>query len=244
MSLFKRKRDSPVSADQTDRVEAGTDLEDGDAGAEIDRVEASDLDLIPAPDEGAAEEGADQIVSDSRWPIVPLVQPADWLDRLKSQLDDPQWWPLTEDLPHGLKLAFAFDLPDSFELISPRQAKAAGLSPAQVGAAARATLDQLCTGIERQGNAGRYRIELPGHPELTASLILNTASWLNPDDIAGDPVLAIARRDLMHVCGRDDAGSTAGLAALNQSLFEDDDAGSKKLHPGLLTVTAGQLRPL
>jgi hypothetical protein len=179
---------------------------------------------------------------DERWPIVPLLQPAAWCQQAREAIPDPGWWPVVEALPNDLVVTFALDHPDRFETLTEGRADRLGLARDQLTEEAYGILDQRTTGVVLEGGGGRYRVELPDHPDLTASLILNVGRWLHPDQISGRPVLAVARRIMLHVCGADDAESIAGLDDLNRSLFDTPTVEGKRLTPELFTVDpAGHL---
>jgi hypothetical protein len=176
------------------------------------------------------------------FPIVPVLQPGAWYRDTCAQIPDEQWWPLTDQLPNDLVVTFAFDRPDHYETLTPARLRALGRDRADVAAEAYATLAQRASGAVVAGQGGRYRVELPSHPDLTASLMLNAKAWLRPEQIQGRPVLAAARRIMLHVCGADDAGSVAGLAQLNRDLYDGPAVEGKALTPDLFTVdAAGQL---
>ncbi|MDR1808036.1 MAG: hypothetical protein LBR33_09025 [Propionibacteriaceae bacterium] len=192
-----------------------------------------------APPPAAPPAGGDTL----DYPIVPLLQPAAWYRDACAQIPDRGWWPIVEELPNDLALTFALDRPEAFETVTTKRAEALGLTRQDLAAEARATLDQRAAGVVLEGRGGRYRVELPDCPDLAASLILNTPVWLKAGDIAGQPVLAIGRRIMLHVCGSDDGASVAGLAALNRNLYESPPVEGKALDPRLFTVDlSGQVQ--
>jgi len=173
---------------------------------------------------------------------VPLLQPGSWFREVRAQIPDQDWWPITDELPNDVVITYAFDRPDQFETLTPARLRALGRSRQDVTDAAYATLAERAAGAVVEGKGGRYRVELPDHPDLAASLILDIKAWLSPEQIRGRPVLAAARRVMIHVCGSDDANSVAGLGRLNRNLFSTPTVEGKALSPDLFTVDAiGQL---
>lgn len=153
--------------------------------------------------------------------------------------------PIMEAVVEGVVATLGLDTPDSFTLLSESLLRRHRLQPGLARAGALARLRHASTDLVSEGGAGRYRVQYPENRDLTASFALVADEWLKAELLDGEPVLAIATRVSIHLCGANDTDSVRELAELAQEMYqagvEDPEANGRPITPRLLTLSDGKL---
>jgi len=172
--------------------------------------------------------------------VLPLLVNDEWIasaDVIPDAAQRPVYIPVGEKWG----VSFAQDADGSYSIINRQTAVDAGYDDTALLKAATEQLASIArAGLQASGE-GRYRLELPGNEDLSASLILIMPLLLPSLPISGRPVIAIGHRIMLHVCGSDDADGVAGLRELAQSLYSSGEA--KPVTPLLYTLVDGVITP-
>jgi hypothetical protein len=145
--------------------------------------------------------------------------------------------PVYISLGRGWGVSFAEDASGAEPMITRADAMAAGLDETSLLRAATERLAAIARTELRASGERTYRLELPGHENLAASLILIMPLLLPSLPISGQPVISIGHRAQLDVCGSDDAESVAQLRELSTSLYGGGDA--TPVTPDLYTLVEG-----
>jgi uncharacterized protein YtpQ (UPF0354 family) len=147
--------------------------------------------------------------------IVPLVKQAIPENDPASVFElTPDDTPIAESLLPGLCLLFAFDRPDSYEIVLERNVRELGISVSELRNLAIRNLRRRLPAIERHGDHPAYMLTAGGN--LESSLLLlpdlweQQASW-----VPGELVAAVPERDVILFTGAD---SPEGLEAICSSI--------------------------
>lgn len=169
-------------------------------------------------------------------PIVPLLVNDEWVASAEV-IPDVDQRPVYIPVGEKWGVSFAQDVNDSYTMVNRRVAVNAGYDDTALLKAATEHLAEIArTNLQASGD-GRYRLELPEHADLAASLILIMPLLLPSLNLSGQPVIAIGHRIMLHVCGSDDAEGIESLRELTQSLYSSGEA--KPVTPLLYTLVDG-----
>ena len=106
-------------------------------------------------------------------------------------------------------LAYAEVTPSAMNYIPSATMEQLELNAELLHALALNNLEKRLPQLDLAGGDGRYGVRLDGN--YGASMILLFSSWQDRLQIVGDPVIALAARDELLICGSDDAGAVAEL---------------------------------
>jgi hypothetical protein len=166
------------------------------------------------------------------YPIVPLLINEWALRDLDALPEDKR--PIVLHLDSGLDVGYAFDTPERFVYVNRDQLDDLGHTAQTLHEEATRWLRQTAAERLEVGGNGRYRLELPGTEDLTASLILTPDVWLDRVELDGAPIVAVGHRIMLHVCGSNDTEGVDGLRGLAKALFETQEA--KPVSPELFVL--------
>lgn len=169
-------------------------------------------------------------------PLVPLLVNDEWVESAEV-IPDVQQRPVYIPIDETWGVSFAQDVGGAYSIVSRATAVDAGYDDTALLRAATEHLASIARSSLQASGEGRYRLELPGHEDLAASLILIMPLLLPSLPISGAPVIAIGHRIMLHVCGSEDAAGIEGLRELTQSLFTSGEA--KPVTPLLYTLVDG-----
>jgi hypothetical protein len=160
--------------------------------------------------------------------ILPVIKTTGWAETTAAQLDAagvphesrPLSWPLAGDL----LLAYVEDLPDTMNYVTAARLKSLGLEEDALRSLALKNLSRLLPALDvKGGGGGRYAARLDRNYD--ASMVLLFSQWRSRLDVAGEPVIVIAARDDVLICGSDDAASLAELQVMADTIAADSPYG-------------------
>lgn len=176
--------------------------------------------------------------------VLPVIKTRDWLEHTIAQLasagaagqaDDSV--PLHRDLAGDLVLVFVEDDAKSMRYVGRGTLAALQLRDmAALEARALANLAARLGELKVNGKDGRYRLELDDFYE--ASLVLLAPSWRERVAIDGEPVIAVAARNTLLVCGSRDRAS---IETLRQFAADISAQAAYGLSAKLYTLRDGRL---
>ena len=172
--------------------------------------------------------------------VVPLMVNDEWIASA-DVIPDVEQRPVYIPVGETWGVSFAQDEGGSYSVVNRKTAVDAGYDDTALLKAATEQLASIARGGLQATGDGRYRLELPGHEDLAASLILIMPLLLPSLPISGRPVIAIGHRIALHVCGSDDAEGIVGLRELAQGLYSSGEA--KPVTPLLYTLIDGVITP-
>lgn len=143
----------------------------------------------PPPAASRAEPG--------RSSVVPRLRPAGFLEGLAQKGVPPDQLPVTRPFVADLVVTYAFDLPDRFQLVAPRDLARLGLEPEGLHALA---VENLGRELENVGLGGSVPLEwVEAGNDLEACLLLREDFWdrLDPERPDAIVVAPIARDTLL-----------------------------------------------
>jgi hypothetical protein len=177
--------------------------------------------------------------------ILPVIKTTEWGATTATQLNAagvaeesrPLSWPLAGDL----LLTCVEDMPDTMSYVTPARLKTLGLDEDALRSLALENLSRMLSRLEVKGGGGRYAARLDRNYD--ASMVLLFSQWRDKVDVSGEPVIVIAARDDVLICGSEDAASLAELQimartiaaesayGLSQQLFVWRDAALQRYQP-------------
>ncbi len=160
--------------------------------------------------------------------ILPVVKTTGWQRSTAAQLEASEVpadrRPLVVPLVGPLVLAYVEDLPDAMDYVSPHRLQALGLEQAELHALALRNLEeQLLPQLDVQGGRGRYAARLDHNYD--ASMVLLFDRWRDRIAVEGEPVIAIAARDDLLLCGSGDTATVAGLRGMATDILAQSAYG-------------------
>jgi hypothetical protein len=187
---------------------------------EPERVPAENL--IPAVvDEarGTARVGDDAV------PIFPLLVDVAADGDIVAEGISADQQPIRTVLPSGLTVRYAFERPTHWDYVNYATAERLGHTPESLHSEAVRWLTQVDFIAEAMG--GRIRLTMPeGREDLAASLVLRAGSlreFYGPR-LDGDPVIAVANRVIVLMCGANDTESVDSLRDMAAAIYAAGDA--------------------
>lgn len=172
--------------------------------------------------------------------VLPLLVNDEWIASAEV-IPDVHQRPVYIPVGEKWGVSFAQDVAGSYSIINRQTAVDAGYDDTALLKAATEELASIARGGLQASGDERYRLELPGHEDLAASLILIMPLLLPSLPIAGRPVIAIGHRIMLHVCGSEDKDGIEGLRELSRSLYSSGEA--KPVTPDLYTLVDGVITP-
>ncbi len=177
--------------------------------------------------------------------VLPVVKNKDWFDGVDkltrkdtkdaSALEDSR--PLRRPLVDDLYIAYVEDGDSGMRFLSRSDLAALGMVDVDVlDALALANLEKRLGEVRVVGHDGRYRLQLDTNYD--ASLVLLIDRLRDRLAVDGDPVIAIAARDSVMVCGSNDRESVASLRRQAGDIARDSPYG---LTGALHTLRDGKL---
>ena len=165
----------------------------------------------------AAVSAAAPARSDAAAHVLPVIKTRDWLTTTSAQLRSmakpdkiADSEPLHRDLAGDLLLVFAEDDVNGMRFVSRGELERLQLrDDASLDQRALDNLAARLGELKITGKGGRYRLEFDNFYE--ASLVLLAARWRDRLTLDGDPVIAIAARNTVLVCGSGDRESIDSL---------------------------------
>lgn len=164
--------------------------------------------------------------------VLPVIKTVDWQRTTTTQLDAskvPQdRRPLSEPLVGPLVVAYVEDLDDAMNYVSPSHLHRLGMDVDTLRGHALQNLHARLPQLRLEGGGGRYAARLDRNYD--ASMVLFFEEWQAGLDLAGEPILAIAARDEVLVCGSADTAAVAGLRKMASAIAAESAYGlSRKL---------------
>ncbi|ALN59510.1 hypothetical protein GLE_4168 [Lysobacter enzymogenes] len=146
---------------------------------------------------------------------------------------------VVEALAGDLVLSFVEDRADSMDYLSPSEAERRGLAPDALRARALRNLQRFLPELEIEGGDGRYVLRLDRNYDASMALLFE--HWRERAPVRGEPVFAIAARDELWLCGRDD---DEGVQRLGEAAAEISRTSAYGLSSALFVWRDGALRVL
>jgi uncharacterized protein YtpQ (UPF0354 family) len=145
--------------------------------------------------------------------IVPRVKHEAFLDAIRGiGQEDPNSIPVTRPFVADLLITYAFDLPDSFIMVSERDRKRLHLSMEQLHDTAMTNLRRTLPPVQLVGSESFTRIAVGNH--LEGCLLLIDRVWKKVQPMVnGQIVVAAPTRDVMLFTGSD---NPAGIEMMRQ----------------------------
>ena len=176
--------------------------------------------------------------------VLPVIKTRDWLDATTAQLTSmgtpdksADSVPLHRDLAGDLVLVFAEDDAGSMRYVGRGSLDALRLrDPAALEQRALDNLAARLSELRITGKDGRYRLELDNFYE--ASMVLLAARWRERLTLDGDPVIALAARNTVLVCGSHDH---AAIESLRRYAADVSRQAAYGLSAQLYTLREGRL---
>lgn len=161
--------------------------------------------------------------------VVPLIKDPSFFEEI-----DPGFQPATERLVADLSIVYAFDHPQSLEIMTEAERIALGVPAAELRALAVKNLRRLVPEIRHQDSESGYVLQAGGNFE--ASLLLLDDLWATlASEIPGDLVACAAARDKMMYTGSQVPGGIESLRKFAAQVMAED--GSYALSGTLLRWT-------
>jgi uncharacterized protein YtpQ (UPF0354 family) len=160
-------------------------------------------------------------VEAGRRSIMPVIKTIDWhrtslaqLAKAGLDLNDPQNQPfILRRLAGDLVVTYVQDTGDSMSYVGNADCRKLGLDLDELHAIAMNNLERdALPRLEIRGGEGRYAARLDRNYD--ASMVLLFERWSDQMDLDGDPVIALAARDELLICGSDDEEATTSLRAM------------------------------
>lgn len=175
--------------------------------------------------------------------ILPAIKTTAWLDVSAAQLSsigvpaDQQ--PASRRLVGDLSVTYVEDKPGAVRYLSTAELEGLDLDASSAHALALGNLAPRVSDLQVRGKRGRFTARLDG--TYDASLVLFLDQWIDRLPLKGVPVLAVAARDELMVCGSDDEESLAALRAAAAHIAGSSAYG---LSGRLFAWRAGRLQEL
>lgn len=175
--------------------------------------------------------------------ILPAIKTTAWLEVSAAQLSsigvpaDQQ--PASRLLVGDLSVTYVEDKPGAVRYLCAAELEGLDLDLSGAHARALANLALRIPDLEIRGKGGRFTVRLDGIYD--ASLVLFLDQWIGRLQLKGLPVLAVAARDELMVCGSEDE---AGLAALRAAAAHIAGNSAYGLSGRLFACRAGRLQEL
>jgi hypothetical protein len=199
----------------------------------------ADEQLIPAvvdPVSGVAR------VGDDAAPIFPLLMDVASDGDIAIEGFPPEQQPVRTVLPSGLTVRYAFERATHWDSVNYATAERLGHTPESLHTEAMRWLTQIDFIAESMG--GRIRLTMPeGREDLAASLVLRAGALreFSGSRLDGDPVIAVAQRVMVLMCGSNDTESVDSLREMAAAIYAAGDA--KPVSTALYRIdAAGQLQ--
>ena len=131
--------------------------------------------------------------------IVPRVKHTNMLAFFRENGIPEKDWPVTEPLVADLLVAYAFDLPEAFEMVTPADLNRLTLMPGELRAIAMRNLRQRIGDIKTEGQGSPVYMLTAGD-DLSACLLLLDDMWEEfAGQVPGKMVVAVPSRGIVLV---------------------------------------------
>jgi uncharacterized protein YtpQ (UPF0354 family) len=148
--------------------------------------------------------------------IVPRIKHTNFLGAVRERIKNEDDLPATEPFAADLLVTYAFDLPESFQMVRVRDVKRLGLTPEQLRATAVANLKQQLGQIGRAGEPPLMTMVVGNN--LEACMLLVDDFWQSlSDQIPPEIVVGVPTRDILMVTSSD---SPTGIKLLREAVAE------------------------
>lgn len=159
--------------------------------------------------------------------VLPVIKTIGWGETTAAQLDAagvpeesrPLSWPLAGDL----MLTCVEDTPNTMRYVTPARLKTLGLDKDALRSLALHNLSRMLPRLDLKGGGGRYAARLDRNYDASMVLLFN--QWRGKLDVAGEPVIVIAARDDVLICGSDDVASLAELQVMAHTIAAESAYG-------------------
>ncbi|ABM56052.1 hypothetical protein [Verminephrobacter eiseniae] len=161
--------------------------------------------------------------------LVPRIKHVNFRKALQERGLPEEHLPATTPLCGELLVSYAFDLPEQFVMVSPRQLKQAGIAVSEMPALA---LDNLARSMpEPQQSRLNGCIAINTGGDLEATLLLLDAFWEQMQaSLGGEIVAVVPRRNRLLLCAGNDAQALEQLDRQARVFFaEEQDAHALSL---------------
>jgi uncharacterized protein YtpQ (UPF0354 family) len=149
--------------------------------------------------------------------IVPRIKHTNFLTALRDRIKNEDDMPATEPLVADLLVTYAFDLPETFQMVRVRDIKRLGLSPEQLRATAVANLKQQLGNIGRVGDPPVMKMVVGN--DLEACVLLVDDFWQTlANKIPPEILVGVPTRDALFVSSSQ-AGQD-GIQKLHEAVKE------------------------
>lgn len=154
--------------------------------------------------------------------IVPRVKHEAFLDAIRGiSQEDPNSTPVTRPFVADLLVAYAFDLPNEFIMVSERDRKRLGLSPDVLHEVAMKNLRRVLPSPQSTGVPHLTRLTVGNH--LEGCLLLMDDLWDQLSrDVPGRLVAAAPTRDMLMYASSDNAESIKKLRTFIATAVEQE----------------------
>lgn len=137
---------------------------------------------------------------------------------------EPEHTPILEPLLSGLYVAYAFDLPDRYQLITPRQCADLGMKPEDLRLQAMVNLRLRRPSLDVMWYPDAKAAALALGGDLEAGLILDDGIMARlAQEFSGDLVAAVPARDILVVTGTAHPDGLAKLRWVVDAVWEKGD---------------------
>lgn len=149
--------------------------------------------------------------------IVPRIKHSNFLDILRGKIKNEDSLPATEPLVADLLITYAFDLPETFQMVRLMDVRQMGLTPGQLRATAIANLKRQLGAIGRVGEPPLLKV-VTGH-NLEACLLLVDDFWTGlAGKIPPEIVVGVPTRDVLLITTS--ASTKGGIERLRDAVTE------------------------
>lgn len=149
--------------------------------------------------------------------IVPRIKNTNFLAVLREKVKDDESMPATEPLVADLLITYAFDLPETFQMVRAADVRQMGLSPGQLRAIALANLKKQIGNFGYTGNPPLLKLAVGN--SLDACVLLVDEFWQSlAGKIPPEIVVGVPTRDVLLVTTT--ASTKGGIAMLRQAIAE------------------------
>lgn len=149
--------------------------------------------------------------------IVPRIKHTNFLAALRELGTGPDDTPVTDPLVGELIITYAFDLPETFQMVCPHDCQRLGIGPGQIRTIAVTNLKRQLGNIGRQGEPPLLQMVVGGN--LEACLLLVDDIWQSlAGKIPPEIVVGVPTRDILLITTS--ASTKGGLQMLRDAVQE------------------------
>lgn len=172
--------------------------------------------------------------------IVPRIKSTQMLAELARMGYPQDQWPVTEPLVADLIISYAFDLPQTFQMVQPDDLKELGIQPGELRAIAVDNIKKQVRKIGTMEEPPVMRVWTGN--DLEACVLLADSYWRElAANTPGEIVASVPRRDVLLFCSSQSEEGLFALTDITAQVYESGEAHA--LSKKLLVWRDGQWMP-